>query len=184
MSEWLRRIPASHSEARAIMGLDPTTLAQLGLNDAKKAVQIDPSSTSAYAQEVDLPRPFLTSHSSHRPPPLYRHCFLVKQGAAQMLLERYEEAVESYMAGLAVDPLNEELQSGLNSAQQHLAGSRPTSPAPAAAPQAGGAKRRRVSSAEDAECSLCMKLLYEPVTTPCGASQPTMCPEKWPANAC
>ena len=54
MSQWLRSIPAEESEQSAILGLDPTALAQLGLRDAKGAAKLEPKLVNCYAQQVQL----------------------------------------------------------------------------------------------------------------------------------
>ena len=52
MSGWLRSIPAEESEQSAILGLDPTALAQLGLRDAKSAAKLEPKLVDCYTQQV------------------------------------------------------------------------------------------------------------------------------------
>ncbi|WOL01693.1 LON peptidase N-terminal domain and RING finger protein 1 [Canna indica] len=77
---------------------------------------------------------------------------------ALILLERYEEAREAILAGLQIDPLNNLLQTYLQEVDRVLAGS------------VKRVKNWKPQRTDDFECTLCFKLLYEPVTTPCGHS--------------
>ena len=52
MSTWLRGIPARDSEYSAISGLDPISLAELGLQDAIKVAALDPTVAKAHLQQV------------------------------------------------------------------------------------------------------------------------------------
>ncbi|GAX75173.1 hypothetical protein CEUSTIGMA_g2617.t1 [Chlamydomonas eustigma] len=82
-----------------------------------------------------------------------------RKGLALFLLERYYESEEAYLAGLGIEPTSAALQDGLKEVKVVL------STADEALP-----RRKRVCNREvdDLECTLCMKLLFEPVTTPCG----------------
>ncbi|XP_020089912.1 LON peptidase N-terminal domain and RING finger protein 3 isoform X3 [Ananas comosus] len=74
---------------------------------------------------------------------------------ALILLERYEEAKEALLTGLQVDPFSPLLQNCLQNLERITTVS------------AERVKRRKVERTDDFECTLCLKLLYEPVTTPC-----------------
>ncbi|KAI8471643.1 MAG: PUA-like domain-containing protein [Monoraphidium minutum] len=155
----LRSRPAALSESRALYAPDPTHLAQLALKDAEKAIQLRPTWHKGYS----------------------------RQGAALFLLERYSGAETSYLEGLMLAPGNTTLAEGLAKVQAVL---EEQQEAAGAADAAGGdgrsepKRQRRVTrelddtecipqrrvtrELDDTECILCMKLLCEPVTTPCG----------------
>ncbi|GLT43537.1 hypothetical protein SLA2020_174790 [Shorea laevis] len=77
---------------------------------------------------------------------------------ALTLLERYDMARDIILSGLQLDPFSGILQSSLqnlNSTTSILVGSR---------------SHGRAESTDDFDCTVCLKLLYEPITTPCGHS--------------
>ncbi|GLI64935.1 hypothetical protein VaNZ11_008336 [Volvox africanus] len=150
LSRTYRGRPARTSEYHALFDLDPTSLAQMALKDAERAVAVRPN--------------WAKTHS--------------RKGAALFLLERFYEAREAYLEGLALEPTNSMLQEGMREVQAVLAGDGETE-GTAAAAAAGtapfSAKRQRSfggsslrSDLDDWDCSLCAQLLFEPVTTPCG----------------
>ncbi|KAI7842161.1 hypothetical protein COHA_004184 [Chlorella ohadii] len=158
LSEQLRSVPASQSERRAIFAPDPTQLAALGLKDADAALALLP------AGAPDAPEGQLC------------------RGRALSLLERYGEAEAAYTAGLSEQPTHEQLQARLQQLRAALAdgqagggGAAADGSGPAAGgdsgsrEQASGQERRRLEElTDDTDCTLCMRLFYEPVTTPCG----------------
>ncbi|XP_052179963.1 uncharacterized protein LOC127793202 isoform X2 [Diospyros lotus] len=69
---------------------------------------------------------------------------------ALILLEKYEMARDVVLSGLQVDPMSNPLY-----ALEKITAS---------------TTRRKPEHTDDFDCTLCLKLLYEPVTTPCGHS--------------
>ncbi|GLC50546.1 hypothetical protein PLESTB_000391800 [Pleodorina starrii] len=167
LSRMYRSRPARTSEYSALFDLDPTSLALMALKDAERAATVRPDWAKAHS----------------------------RKGTALFLLERYLEAREAYLEGLALDPTSAALQEGMREVQALLVGDRGATPPPDAAAGGAGAaagggaagaaaKRQRSLSAaaaaaaassavgrtdmDDWDCSLCARLLFEPVTTPCG----------------
>ncbi|CAK9219340.1 unnamed protein product [Sphagnum jensenii] len=133
LSEQLRNIPAAVSEApgSALFGQDPMSHVQLALRDAEKLVKLQSTWPKAY----------------------------LRKATAQTLLEQYEEAHETILSGLEIDPANSLLQAGLSEVATHIQGAHPN-----------GRDRRKLEHSDDLDCTLCLKLLYNPITTPCGHS--------------
>ncbi|XP_077224075.1 zinc finger (C3HC4-type RING finger) family protein [Tasmannia lanceolata] len=128
ISQELRNRPASVSEDQPLNGLDPTTLAELALKDAEK----------------------INFHSDSAKP------YFLKANAL-ILLEQYEEARETLLFGLQLNPLSIPLQVSLRGLDISAGSFRRI-------------KHRKLERTDDFECILCLKLLYEPITTPCGHS--------------
>ncbi|KAG0559705.1 hypothetical protein KC19_10G124700 [Ceratodon purpureus] len=81
------------------------------------------------------------------------------KATAQTLLEQYEAAVEVYLSGLEIDPTNKTLQDGLREVKTLMEGA-----------EHSDNKRRKLERSDELDCTLCLKLLHQPITTPCGHS--------------
>eukprot|EP01103_Thecamoeba_quadrilineata_P006164 TRINITY_DN1588_c0_g1_i1.p1 TRINITY_DN1588_c0_g1~~TRINITY_DN1588_c0_g1_i1.p1 ORF type:complete len:232 (-),score=41.86 TRINITY_DN1588_c0_g1_i1:417-1112(-) len=93
--------------------------------------------------------------------------FLTLQGRALFLLERLQESRESYLKGLDISPTDATLQKYLaevddlfTRSNKHKKDNNNN--------DTKTERQLQPNSTEDFDCLLCMRLLYEPITTPCG----------------
>ncbi|XP_021761577.1 LON peptidase N-terminal domain and RING finger protein 1-like isoform X1 [Chenopodium quinoa] len=82
----------------------------------------------------------------------------ILQADALFLLERYDSARDAVIAGLQLDPLCTHLQALLLILERTCTG------------LVRGRSCEKPERSDEFDCTLCLKLLYEPITTPCGHS--------------
>ncbi|CAH2036957.1 unnamed protein product, partial [Thlaspi arvense] len=77
------------------------------------------------------------------------------KACALMLLERYEVARDTILSGLQIDPFSDPLRSNLQELEKVV-------------PTSMRKTHVKAERSDDFDCTVCLKLLYEPATTPCG----------------
>ncbi|OAE28627.1 hypothetical protein AXG93_1335s1190 [Marchantia polymorpha subsp. ruderalis] len=88
----------------------------------------------------------------------------LRKGTALVLLEQYEGARDAFLDGLQVDPRSTSLQKALRDLNREFGGQLEE------VENSRQQKRAKVVRSDELDCTLCLKLLYSPITTPCGHS--------------
>ncbi|KAL0757297.1 hypothetical protein Bca101_094965 [Brassica carinata] len=87
----------------------------------------------------------------------------ITKACALMLLERYEAARDTILSGLQIDPFSDHLRSNLQELDKVMM------------PTSTRKTRGNAERSDDFDCTVCLKLLYEPATTPCGHTFCRLC---------
>ncbi|KAH0913004.1 hypothetical protein HID58_036325 [Brassica napus] len=80
----------------------------------------------------------------------------ITKACALMLLERYEAARDTILSGLQIDPFSDPLRSNLQELEKVMM------------PTSTRKSHVKAERSDDFDCTVCLKLLYDPATTPCG----------------
>jgi len=144
-----------------------SALLQENLNEAldyaSQALNIEPNNPVVYTERAVIYQKMSAfdkaeadTNSALRLQPDYTHAYKVK---AQLLIDqhRYEDAKKVYYDALRNSPQNVGIRELLSKLNQIIV-------------DKGLSYRTVHTTSDDLECVLCLKLFYDPVTTPCGHS--------------
>lgn len=165
LARQLRQRPACESETSPLFALDPMELAQLALRDAERshALLQGLSAQSGAALEVGRALFLLERYSEAQAALLEGMALAGGTGSTATALAEALAAVRRVLGGGEGDGKRPRLSRPPRGAGDTLPGEPASGASPE--PRAGAAP---LLPLEDAECTLCLKLLYAPVTTPCG----------------
>ncbi|KAK6148575.1 hypothetical protein DH2020_019487 [Rehmannia glutinosa] len=163
ISHFLKHRPPSASEYRPLSGLDPTTHAGLALKDAEKVMSLKSNFVTSYILKANALILLFSSLPSFGFIVLVLwHVMLLFFLSSITLstiniigqLEKYELARDVICSGLQIDSQSNPLLNLERSTTNMFM-------------RRSHVKPQRT---DDYDCTLCLKLLYEPITTPCGHS--------------
>ena len=165
-------MPAQQSEEHPLYALDPFHLAQV-LARLTPVCDTPPRANPALSDPRLPPnQPQLALRDAERACELRPEgcaTALHARGRAFFLLDQFPEAEASYLAAVALEPHNQELCGALSQVARHMAERDSGGQAPAKVARLSEPELGRPPE-EDVECTLCLKVLYQPITTPCGHS--------------